>query len=1142
MSRWSLKEEGLLLKCAYNTLEIHNEYPTLVLRVGQGNPESLRKTETFLCRLEAIFLKYNSNNRNGLALGQRLQKLFTVARRNGLSFDALLSSYDIMLVDSTAKDTEELCIIITNLKNTVDDLKITLREMKRLHLKIENGNKMTQRIVNDANSFIDLVEQWTGSKKKYSHLSRENLIEKLQFRKIENKHQEKKIVDLEEKVNSITKKERNFLGQYREYITNVDEKNDLVLYVLMSVRKTPQLVSGLMYNFCLTQFRFHSRTHEGNKMPYMGGKYSKIELDFWQKVFNECGRRTLDTIRGYEVGKAFLDGNFLGNFVIPNLRVFQKVNSAKGKPYGIKQEMIDNVFAAAEEVKSNFDFPIIFSLNLDETDVGQSKIVISKNGEVSGCVEFSDQIDAINRSRVENGLKAVVPASAVENFIEEMKVKIPLFPEFDFVEPITYSYIHPLEFTIQQLSFHDKDMLLHIQEQRECYERKCHRVIARYVTTHPLPSWEKKKLLHDLLLDEVVDNTLREWLKGDEKQCKAVNALRNYFKRVAMIYEHLGSLKKSCVDILSDIASLDEEAVELYFKRCASKMFELFTDIRSTFQKMYGCLLIKATKLQAFMLADSMRVGSSILGLFMIKEATHQETGCLIEESIRLLSEKNICVQNISFDGGSRSLAYTNMNFVSGHVRYINNHVKNINSINQLADLIWELLPRYIKTLNDLDVFDSIDRMNVYISSTGTEPLYCDGKVRSVWPGLAAAELYMDEWTTEWNGGGTSPMNLQSNCLRQMGLHGMRPHLQNIVVKIYISMYLVQNNQKNSPCDVKIGALRNIYLNMSVPNYINSCENNFYTNCYLPETFQWKFFDFESAVPRTCTVDPDHVMKRMVTHVSCNGFGNVKASAWKTLCDHRSELFPSNWYKRDSQDVELARLFFDPSVSQALKDLGHQEEATFCDIVRNYFDVFDKRNVTMKHRLQYLKDFKNYFLPKVLPYLCNPSNSGGIPTNILGMPIQVVEDLLLNLFGYYARHNWLRELFAAVRPHMSDEDALIIERFIQTNDVENLFSMLKRILRIEGRGQKGQSNPTDVRVAATKLITNAQIMNKNSFKSPTNSKNSYTSKSWGTDEIRTKKRRRSDPYNVPVIPIRKFHQKMQGMNECPTDKVSLVKK
>ena len=103
MSRWSLKEEGLLLKCAYNTLEIHNEYPTLVLRVGQGNPESLRKTETFLCRLEAIFLKYNSNNRNGLALGQRLQKLFTVARRNGLSFDALLSSYDIMLVDSTAK-------------------------------------------------------------------------------------------------------------------------------------------------------------------------------------------------------------------------------------------------------------------------------------------------------------------------------------------------------------------------------------------------------------------------------------------------------------------------------------------------------------------------------------------------------------------------------------------------------------------------------------------------------------------------------------------------------------------------------------------------------------------------------------------------------------------------------------------------------------------------------------------------------------------------------------------------------------------------------------------------------------------------------------------------------------------------------
>ena len=75
-----------------------------------------------------------------------------------------------------------------------------------------------------------------------------------------------------------------------------------------------------------------------------------------------------------------------------------------------------------------------------------------------------------------------------------------------------------------------------------------------------------------------------------------------------------------------------------------------------------------------------------------------------------------------------------------------------------------------------------------------------------------------------------------------------------------------------------------------------------------------------------------------------------------------------------------------------------------------------------------------------------------------------------------------------------DEVAMYVERCIQKNDVENLFNMLKAILKREGRGSDGRSTPLDLELGIKKLISNTSIVydrNKNFFVPLGNKKKMY---------------------------------------------------
>ena len=260
-------------------------------------------------------------------------------------------------------------------------------------------------------------------------------------------------------------------------------------------------------------------------------------------------------------------------------------------------------------------------------------------------------------------------------------------------------------------------------------------------------------------------------------------------------------------------------------------------------------------------------------------------------------------------------------------------------------------------------------------------------------------------------------------------------------------------------------------------------------------------------------------------------------------------MISNTFWKRDSQNVPLANLYISKAVEKKFTEMKLHEPAEFCRIIRNFFGVFDVREWTVKQRRQYLKEFEEYFIPKVLPDLLFPVSTNTIPTFICGLPVQTVEDMTALLFGYYHRDEALVKVCIALLPEFDeDEVAMYVERCIQTNDVENLFNMLKAILKREGRGSDGRSTPLDLELGIKKLISNTSIVydrNKNFSVPLGNKKKIYEDKvmrigEWGkgkdTSERPIKKRKQTvskAPTNeqaVTLVPtqIRKFHKRRYG--------------
>ncbi|EQC31503.1 hypothetical protein SDRG_10678, partial [Saprolegnia diclina VS20] len=133
---------------------------------------------------------------------------------------------------------------------------------------------------------------------------------------------------------------------------------------------------------------------------------------------------------------------------------------------------------------------------------------------------------------------------------------------------------------------------------------------------------------------------------------------------------------------------------------------------------------------------------------------------------------------------------------------------------------------------------------------------------------------------------------------------------------------------------------------------IDGC--NMYENIYVPEVNM-----YFPQLPNTRNIDPDHVLKRFVTHIS-NGFAHMfDPKAWREIDDYEKSVLSPTWFtdQRDKQNVPRARQFFSVAAERCLRALGRHEEARLCAIWRNFFSVFDKTGISDATRLTYIDEF-----------------------------------------------------------------------------------------------------------------------------------------------------------------------------------------
>ena len=132
---------------------------------------------------------------------------------------------------------------------------------------------------------------------------------------------------------------------------------------------------------------------------------------------------------------------------------------------------------------------------------------------------------------------------------------------------------------------------------------------------------------------------------------------------------------------------------------------------------------------------------------------------------------------------------------------------------------------------------------------------------------------------------------------------------------------------------------------------------------------------------------------------------------------------------------------------------------------------------------------------------------------------------------------------------------MYIERCIQTNDVENVFNLLKRIINAEGRGSQGQGDASTLAISINKMIKSQESMHSlnRSYRIPKQKASPYkndwmekkqarqNSITWGQTKKKSKMQNNVPKIKTllqPAIPVRTFHKKQKGYETMPIDLTS----
>ncbi|KAI9104607.1 hypothetical protein DFS34DRAFT_603819, partial [Phlyctochytrium arcticum] len=250
---------------------------------------------------------------------------------------------------------------------------------------------------------------------------------------------------------------------------------------------------------------------------------------------------------------------------------------------------------------------------------------------------------------------------------------------------------------------------------------------------------------------------------------------------------------------------------------------------------------------------------------------------------------------------------------------------------------------------------------------------------------------------------------------------------------------------------------------------------DFFSAPYVPEPNP-----LNPELPLVIAVDPDHVLKRWMKHLTTSGFGNfINKAAWEKIAsDPRNDAVMGLWWwNRDSQNVADAKDGCSAAVEKLLLEAGCPEEALLCRLLREAFESFDKSGLSEEERVARINRLLAWLTPKVCGFFYNEPCSSHLPQIPYHLrqvtprpqtdyqpdtclPIELIEATLSLCYGRMAIVQYLeshpQNIIYQQQLSSSPPSAhipLFNDRWRQSNDVENLFSQLKANLGKAGRAR-----------------------------------------------------------------------------------------
>lgn len=943
------------------------------------------------------------------------------------------------------------------------------------------------------------------ARRRNDQLSRTDLLDKLAALTVERDSVLRRYRDIERKCVVLRGVPQPILDASKKLTEKKIKKTENILLIAAEAISSGKLSTDQWaWDFLLSQLRFYAvKNFRGMAARNV---FTDNVREFWYEFLLRFGKRAYLYLQGKGFEGAGTNGKldpqeWDGCLVMPSSRTHhRKLASTELDTQGLSEKrtklIAENFKKRQEAIGKRI---LVASINFDETDFGVQQITRDSSGRIYGAVDINEKGGAVDLKHsavqdLEENLNDIeADKKTIESYFTTARKADILFS--DDLPVYVNQFLMRMRDELCSSKAHIRDIL---HQARERVKKKEEQMARKE---------QQRKKRGDIFTRSSNNSRLAlQSLKADKAKGESL------LHAIAEILEQIDSVTENISGLVANLQSEDpdQDQVETFLKQ----KDEIITLITLAFDAYVGTELMKlqcAKKLALYCIADSQRMHTDLAVALFIDAPRDQTNRQIVQAIGSEFYKQGVQVVNISMDGASHRMAtmgYERPTFITQVWRQELQQVQQL-SKSHCIDAFFNESERYAS-------FEAGKRAETYLPGFA---------LHFALPDCVAAELSSHEPATSdfWFhfASATQPFIDADNfellhedlprliaavqtktypateytmCGHGAGQYNVPRFFMVMAITAYIG-YKMPTGKGLSGCPkgILVEWVTRFRFDRQVSEFFDK-GINFYRAPYAPETAPW---DHQTVL--TMTIDPDHVMKRFVKHVSLCGFGeDVKSAAWKRLSDEKLDCFGAWWYERDGQNVPDAKIFFSAPVENELRHREHSSEAEFCCLTRNFFAAFNDSGITEEGRNTRINSFLAWFEPKVLPFMYRDPPSSHIPcppfharkqANASGdagdgqegdeaqeqsLPIQVLEAILIMAYGRRHRMKFLAGLESNAGYDLDVDPNFCLplanDRFAQSMDTECEISLYKTILGKQGRGQVSKASPKEAQLALRKLF------------------------------------------------------------------------